>query len=89
MKVITKDILDDFNNELIAQGCSFKYVFMNNDESNPSIMRVMKTDKFVDNAIINVTDEFYAFMDNFFMSNYGIKICYNNTGSISWAEYTI
>lgn len=90
MKVITRDMLEHFNNELDSLGCSFKYVFMNENEENPSIMRVLKTDKFVDvkgGSIINVTDDFYKFMDDFFMKNYGIKIRYNNMGSISWADY--
>ena len=73
---ITNEMVDNFNN-LITE-CSFKLKF-NDEFSNPTCEIVPKNNKYIDSSIINLTNEFYQILENFFKSFYSIELSYNNT----------
>jgi hypothetical protein len=52
---------------------------------NPMIKLTLTDMSFVDNCILNMTNEFYNYVENFF-AEYGIKLTYNNTRSIAWSN---
>ena len=61
---ITNEMVDNFNN-LITE-CSFKLKF--NDEcSNPNCEIVPKNNKYIDSSIINLTNEFYQILENYYL----------------------
>lgn len=85
---ITKEICDKFNQVLHDNGVGFYYVFQNEDTRAP-IMKVVVVDNnlgWVDSSIVNLTDEYFKFLENWFLTNYGITIHYNNTRSIIWSD---
>lgn len=88
IKNITSEMVEEFNKVLDELNCSFKYRIIEDNggiTGITSIERVMKTNAFISSATINVTDEFYAFMITYFKNHYGIKLNFNNTGSICWS----
>lgn len=89
---ITVEMVEEFNKVLDELNCSFKYRIIEDDNDFitgiTSIERVMKTNAFISSAVINVTDEFYAFMISYFKNHFGIKLSFNNTGSICWSKST-
>ena len=85
---ITKEICNKFNQALRDKGVGFYYVFENEDTRAP-IMKVAVIDNsldWVDSSIVNLTDEYFKFLENWFITNYGITIRYNNTRSIIWSD---
>lgn len=80
---ITNEMVDNFNN-LITE-CSFKLKF-NDEFSNPTCEIVPKNNKYIDSSIINLTNEFYQILENFFKSFYSIELSYNNTRSSFWSK---
>ena len=85
---ITQDMVTVFNQKLKEMECSFKIQL---DKAgvgicnNPSCEIVPANSKFIETSIINVTDEFYKFLEDFFKER-GIELTYNNTGSIFWSK---
>lgn len=85
---LTKEICNKFNQVLRATGVGFYYVFENEDTRAP-IMKVAVIDNslgWVDSSIVNLTDEYFKFLENWFITNCGITIRYNNTRSIIWSD---
>lgn len=84
---ITEDMVIDFNHTLENLGCSFKLKYDDNGLgfSNPTCQIVPASDMFIHSAIINVTNEFYKILDDFFLKK-GIELSYNNDGSIFWSK---
>ena len=84
---ITEDMVTVFNQTLENLGCSFKLKY--DDKTlgfcNPSCEIVPTSNMFIQSSIINVTDEFYNILDDFFAKR-GIELTYNNTGSIFWSK---
>ena len=84
---ITEDMVIVFNQTLENLGCSFKLQY--DDKAlgfgNPSCEIVPTSNMFIQSSIINVTDEFYNILDDFFAKR-GIELTYNNTGSILWSK---
>lgn len=86
-KKITQKMLDVLNEELLAKGCIFRYEVKNRNEDGSinTIHRVLPDNTWIDSYIINATEDFYKWFEEFF-KEYGIEISYNNTGSICWAN---
>lgn len=83
---ITKGMVSHLNTELDSIGCKFCYV-LDDEFNNPVIVRQLHDDLgFVDSAIINCTDKFYDWLNDFFMTNYKIKLHYNHTKNICWSD---
>lgn len=86
-KRITQKMLDVLNEELLAKGCIFRYEVKNRNEDGSinTIHRVLPDNTWIDSYIINATEDFYKWFEEFF-KEYGIEISYNNTKSICWAK---
>ncbi len=80
---ITNEMVDNFNN--LITDCSFKLKF-NDEFSNPTCEIVPKNNKYINSSIINLTNEFYQILENFFITFYNIKLSYNNTKSHFWSS---
>ena len=85
---ITQDMVTVFNQKLKEMECSFKIQLNKTGVriyNNPSCEIVPANSKFIESSIINVTDEFYKFLEDFFKER-GIVLTYNNTGSVFWSK---
>lgn len=84
---ITKEMVNELNTKLQENGSVVIYEFKDDgtDSVNPLIRTTLTNTTFVDNCILNMTDEFYNYVENFF-AEYGIKLTYNNTRSIAWSN---
>ena len=86
MARITEDMVTVFNQTLENLNCSFKLELEKNCVTgNPSCDIVPSNDKFIQSSIINLTDEFYEILNDFFNKR-GIELSYNNTGSCFWSK---
>ena len=84
---ITSDVLKSLNDELRRLGCHFQYELIETVTYVPAIRKVIMDESgFVDSSIINCTDRFYKWLENFFIEKWGIKIIYNNTREICWSD---
>ena len=84
---ITQDMVTVFNQKLKEIDCSFKLKFEENGlaTGNTTCQIVPANNKFISSSIINMTDEFYEFLEKFFAER-GIELTYNNDGSIFWSK---
>jgi hypothetical protein len=84
---INSDIVSHLNQELRSAGVGFYYTMADLGSNNPTIrIEVIDNAGFVDSSIVNCTNDYYNWLDKWFMDNYKIKICYNNTRSIIWSD---
>lgn len=83
---ITRKMVMELNNELAVKGCPFRYKlqFMGNEFT--SVMITLPNMNCVDSFVINVTEEFYEWLDMWFKTKYNIELNYNNTGSAFWSK---
>lgn len=94
--IITKEIVDEFNEMLLKEGCIFKLELIEMSEAypehklyNPEMKLVPANDKYLWNPsrlTIEVNNEFYKYMELFFQSK-GIELEYNELGSRMWSKY--
>lgn len=85
---ITKEMCNKFNQVLHDKCVGFYYVFENENTYAPH-MRIDVVDNglgWVDSSIVNLTKEYFKFLENWFAINYGITLCSNTTGSIIWSD---
>ena len=81
---ITSEMLDELNKELENMNLSFRYKF-NDYGLNPSITITPINMSCIDSFILNVTNEFYAWLEVWF-KNRGIELIHNNTRSTFWSK---
>lgn len=87
MAKISKGMVNHLNMALRENGVGFKYVYENEDTYAPTIrIDVVDNASWISSSIINCTDEYYSWLENWFEENYDIEICYNNTRSIIWSK---
>lgn len=87
MAKISRGMVNHLNMVLRENGVGFKYVYENKDTYAPTIrIDVVDNAGWVSSTIINCTDEYYTWLENWFKENYDIEICYNNTRSIIWSK---
>lgn len=82
---ITEEMVTDFNKTLENLDCSFRLKFKSGVCRNSECEIVPSNDMFIQNSIINLTEEFYKVLEDFFNKR-GIKLSYNNTGSTFWSK---
>lgn len=82
---ITEDMVTVFNQTLENLNCSFRLKFENGTCGNGQCKIVSSNDVFIKSSIINLTEEFYKVLEEFF-SKRGIELSYNNDGSIFWSK---
>lgn len=90
-KVITADMVENLNETLKELGCCFKYVLHEDDHIPTMEVKLNDNSGFVDcfNISVNFTETYYTWLNTFFATKYGIKLVYNNTGSIIWSNESI
>ena len=83
---ITQEMVMELNNELINKGCPFRYEYEKNTTSgNPRIKITLPSMSCVSSFIINPEREFFDWLKLWFKIR-GIKLCFNNDGSICWSK---
>ena len=82
---ITEDMVAVFNQTLENLNCIFRLKFEEGMLGNAQCKVVPSNDMFIYSSIINLTDEFYKVLDEFFNKR-GIELSYNNDGSIFWSK---
>lgn len=82
---ITEDMVISFNQTLENLNCSFRLKFITGPLGNGECEIILSNDMFIKSSIINLTEEFYNVLEKFFDKR-GIKLSYNNTGSIFWSK---
>lgn len=82
---ITQEMTNELNAVLANMGCSFKFNFRE-ESLNNKIEVVPMNSQFIDSSIINLTKDFYKFLEDFFKSKGIERLCYNNTGTTIWSK---
>ncbi len=82
---ITREMTNELNIVLANMGCSFKFHFREEPLNNMIEVEPMNS-QFIDSSIINLTKDFYKFLEDFFKSKGIEELCYNNTGSTIWSK---
>lgn len=82
---ITENMVTVFNQTLKNLNCSFKLKFESGMCGNGQCKVVPSNDMFIQSSIINLTEEFYKVLEDFF-SKRDIELSYNNDGSIFWSK---
>ena len=84
MKQITEDMLKQFN-EQILNIHPIELVM----EEGPAVgcVRIqLKPNPFIESSIINLSEYFYTWLNNYFKQVYDIELNFNNTGTIFWSK---
>lgn len=82
---ITKEMVMELNNELAVKDRPFRYKYID-EEYIPKIEITLPNMNCVDSFIINVSTEFFNWLNLWFKTKYDIELNCNNTGSILWAK---
>ena len=82
---ITREMVTELNNELEIRSCPFRYKYKD-EEYIPKIEITLPNMNYVDSFIINVSSEFFDWLNSWFKTKYGIELNCNNTGSILWTK---
>ena len=90
MAKITQKITDELNRSLKDMGVGFCYVFGDEETKAPKIsITVVDPIGFLHpeyGCVINLSDKFYNWLENWFKTNYDITLHYNNTKSTAWSD---
>lgn len=84
MKQITEDMLKRFN-ESVLKIHPLELVM----EDGPAVGCVkiqLKRDPFIESSIINPSEYLYEWLTNYFEQIYGIKLNFNNSGTVFWSK---
>ena len=87
MAKITREMAEHLNKILKEMGVGFGYVYEDETTNAPTI-RIVVADNmgWVTSSIVNCTDNYYVWLNDWFKDNYDITLCYNNTGNIIWSN---
>lgn len=84
MKQITQDMLTQFNDQVLNIH-PIELVM----EEGPAVgcVRIqLKPNPFIESSIINLSEYFYTWLNNYFEQVYDIELNFNNTGTIFWSK---
>lgn len=84
MKQITQDMLTQFNDQVLMIH-PIELVM----EEGPAVgcVRIqLKPNPFIESSIINLSEHFYTWLNNYFEQVYDIELNFNNTGTIFWSK---
>ena len=84
MKQITEDMLTQFN-EQVLKIHPIELVM----EEGPAVgwVRIqLKPNPFIESSIINLSEHFYTWLNNYFEQVYEIELNFNNSGIIFWSK---
>ena len=84
---LTQAMIDVLNDKLYLMGMGIYYVPWEFDSSIPGMqVQVRDTKNFIHSSIVNFTNDYFEWLNNFFKTTFDIELAYNNTGSICWAK---
>lgn len=90
MAKITQKMVDELNKKLETCGVGFRYMLGDEETRAPKItVTVLDPVGFTHpqfGCVINLSDEFYDWLNNWFKTQYDITLDYNNTKSIAWSD---
>ena len=84
MKQITEDMLTRFN-ESVLKIHPLELV-MEDGTAVGCVKIQLKRDPFIESSIINPSEYFYEWLTNYFEHMYGIKLNFNNSGTVFWSK---
>ena len=83
---IEKKDVQELNDNLKNMGCSFKFKLCESIIPGKNTIEVIPSSSiFISSSIINLTDDFYKYLEDFFYMK-GIILNTNNTGTVFWAN---
>ena len=81
--VITQEMVDCLNKELLKMDCHFKYILVD----KVCIAReIIDNNNYVTRAIICCTEKFQNWLTKFFKDNYNISLTHGSSGTISFIK---
>lgn len=87
---ITREMVELLNRQLADMSCGWEYELRDEFGISPVIkIRTRDPNGWVESSINNMTKKYYAWLEDFFQTNFNIKLEYNNTKSMCWAEIKI
>ena len=90
MAKITREIVKELNTALEATGSGIRFDFGGEDTIAPKIMiTIADPVGFLHpelRSVVNCSNKFFDWLDNWFLTNYNIKLTYNNTKEIAWSN---
>lgn len=89
MAKLTKGMINHLNEVIAEYDAGFHFVFV--DEPIAPKARVETKDRldgvcWVESSIVNLTNEFRDWLDNFFKEQYEVTLIYNNTKTTIWSN---
>lgn len=84
---LNMEIINAINDKLNRIGASFYYEPWKINSSVPGMQVKMKdTNNFISSSVINFTNEYFEWLNDYCKMTFDIELAYNNTGSICWAK---
>lgn len=87
---ITETIVNDVNNALENINSGIRFIFAGSVVAPMMKLTIADSEGFIDNSIsppiVNTTDKFYEWLENYMNEHYGITLDYNNTKNICWSN---
>lgn len=84
MKQITEDMLTQFNEQVLK--IHPIELVMEDGPAAGCVKIQLKHNSFIESSIINPSEYFYGLLNNYFEQVYGIKLNFNNTGTVFWSK---
>lgn len=84
MKQITEDMLTQFNEQVLK--IHPIELVMEDGPAAGCVKIQLKHNPFIESSIINPSEYFYGLLNNYFELVYGIKLNFNNTGTVFWSK---
>lgn len=84
MKQITEDMLTQFNEQVLK--IHPIELVMEDGPAAGCVKIQLKHNPFIESSIINPSEYFYGLLNNYFEQVYGIKLNFNNTGTVFWSK---
>lgn len=82
--MITEDMLTQFNEQVL--NIHPIELVMQEGPAVGCVKIQLKRDPFIESSIINLSEHFYDWLNNYFEQVYGIELNFNNTGTIFWSK---
>lgn len=84
MKQISEDMLTQFNEQVLK--IHPIELVMEDGPAAGCVKIQLKHNPFIESSIINPSEYFYGLLNNYFEQVYGIKLNFNNTGTVFWSK---
>lgn len=82
--MITEDMLTQFNEQVL--NIHPIELVMQEGPAVGCVKIQLKRNPFIESSIINLSEHFYDWLNNYFEQVYGIELNFNNTGTVFWSK---